>query len=219
MKEYKDEHRDRARREAEELLVRARKEVENIVKNIRETSADKEAVRSGHEKLRSLMAETEQPPAPPPAPKAGTVAIGDTVSLNANGEPSGRVVKLEGKNKRAVIEIAGKRLTVGVDRLYRIEVEDEEQKRVDVRVSVAPMESTTIDVRGETREMALERVDAFVDSAVLNGVQEIKVIHGIGTRVLLDAIRNNLRADTRVKSVRMAGGFDGGDGASVVVLK
>ena len=86
-------------------------------------------------------------------------------------------------------------------------------------ISVEPMESTTLDVRGTTREIALEQVDAFLDRAVLNGVQEIKIIHGIGEGVLIAAVREALKRDPRVRHMRPGGPSEGGAGVSFATLK
>ena len=139
--------------------------------------------------------------------------------MSEHGDPSGAVQSVTGKS--AVVEIGGKRITVGIDRLYKIQrsTEPVPEQRGDVNVSFEPMESTTLDVRGETRDSALERVDLFLDRAVLNGVQEVKVIHGIGGGVLIESIRQNLKTDPRVRSLRPGQAIEGGAGVSFVTLK
>jgi len=124
------------------------------------------------------------------------------------------------KGGKAVVEIGGKRFNIAVERLYKIVGgEDEVAHRVDVNVTVEPMESTTLDLRGLTREEALEQLDAFLDRAVLNSLREVKIIHGVGEGVLILAVRESLKADPRVRSLRPGGPADGGMGVSYAVLK
>jgi DNA mismatch repair protein MutS2 len=75
-----------------------------------------------------------------------------------------------------------------------------------------------LDVRGSRRDEALEAVNRFVDRAVLSGVQEITIIHGVGEGILAGSIRELLTSDHRVASVRPGGLGEGGHGVSVVTL-
>ena len=73
-------------------------------------------------------------------------------------------------------------------------------------------------MRGSRREEALEAVNRFVDRAVLSGVREITIIHGVGEGILAGSIRELLASDRRVASVRPGGLGEGGHGVSVVGL-
>jgi DNA mismatch repair protein MutS2 len=78
---------------------------------------------------------------------------------------------------------------------------------------------STIDVRGERAEDALTKVMAFTDDAIMLGIPEIKIIHGRGTGILKQMIRDYLRSQREVASVADEQIERGGDGATVVVLK
>jgi DNA mismatch repair protein MutS2 len=85
-------------------------------------------------------------------------------------------------------------------------------------VSVEPLATTQLDVRGKDREEALAAVDRFVDSAVMNAIREITVIHGVGERVLQKAIRSQLGEDPRIGSVRSGDAAEGGPGVTIARL-
>ena len=89
---------------------------------------------------------------------------------------------------------------------------------VHTPIGVEPLHTTTVDVRGHDREEALEEVDRFLDRAVLSGVQEVTIIHGIGEGILLQAIQERLRNDSRVRSYRQGLPGEGGLGVTVVGL-
>ena len=84
---------------------------------------------------------------------------------------------------------------------------------------VPALYSTTIDLRGRERQEAIDEVDQFLDRAVLGGVQEIKIIHGVGEGILLKAIREMLSGDPRVAEWRGGGQGEGGIGVTFARLK
>ena len=75
-----------------------------------------------------------------------------------------------------------------------------------------------INVIGMTVEEGLERVDKFLDDAVLAGSPEVRVIHGHGTGRLRTAIRERLSHHPQVESHRPGGPSEGGNGATVATL-
>ncbi len=75
-----------------------------------------------------------------------------------------------------------------------------------------------LDVRGETVDEAMARVDRYLDDAVLAGLQKVTIIHGKGTGALRDGIRRRLSSHRLVSSIAPGGHHDGGDGATIVDL-
>jgi DNA mismatch repair protein MutS2 len=219
IREHKRDHKARAKKEAEDILLRARKEIEAIVKEIRESNAARATVRDAHDRLGKLLdtARQTEESRRDTVERVREVSLGDRVSLNPSGEPSGRVVGV--KRDDVTVEIKGKKINVKKSNLYSTRGDADETESVGVDVSVEPLRSTTIDVRGKDREEALADVDLFLDRAVLNGVGEVTIIHGVGEEILLGAIRSHLREDSRVQSVRAGGLGEGGRGVSVVQLR
>ncbi|MDH3216256.1 MAG: Smr/MutS family protein [Candidatus Krumholzibacteria bacterium] len=214
LREHKALHQKRARQETEEMLFRARKEIEAIVKDIRESAAAKSSIRSGHARLQKLLDEVRPRE---PLHRAGDVTVGERVSLSPSGDPAGRVIAV--KKDLVTVDIKGKKLNVKKASLFRVEEETSDaETQVDVNVHVEPLRVTTIDVRGKDREEALSEVDLFVDRAVLNGVHEVTIIHGVGEEILLGAIQAQLQDDSRVKSFRTGRTGEGGRGVSIVEL-
>ncbi len=76
-----------------------------------------------------------------------------------------------------------------------------------------------INVMGMNVEEALMEVNNFIDHAVLDNLEEIKVIHGTGTGKLRSAIQNELRKDRRVKSFRNGVYGEGELGVTFITLK
>jgi DNA mismatch repair protein MutS2 len=215
MVEFKDTYREKIKQEIEELLIRTRREIEGLVKRIRETEAEKSVVREAHESIKRNLEKVRQRPKPK---RSGRVAPGDIVSLSPSGQPRGRVIDVD--KDTVTVEINGKKLSIRKWNLYKIEEDVEERPAVEIPIGVTaePLHGTSIDVRGNDREEALGAVDQFLDRAVLSGIREIKIIHGVGEGILLHAIRDLLKHDPRVVSWRQGLQGEGGVGVTIVRL-
>lgn len=76
-----------------------------------------------------------------------------------------------------------------------------------------------IDLRGMTVEEALIAVDRFIDEAYLNNLSQVHIIHGKGTGALRKAIKEKLSGSKYVKQSHFAPANEGGDGATIAILK
>lgn len=76
-----------------------------------------------------------------------------------------------------------------------------------------------VDVRGQTAQEAIMSVDSAIDTAVLNRIERLTVIHGKGTGVLRREIQNFLKHHKAVKSFRLGTFGEGEAGVTVVELK
>ncbi|MBR4868421.1 MAG: Smr/MutS family protein, partial [Clostridia bacterium] len=79
--------------------------------------------------------------------------------------------------------------------------------------------STELDLRGKASDEGLFEVDQFIDQAVLTGVETVTIIHGKGTGVLRQAVRQHLKTHRSVASFRRGQYGEGEDGVTVVTLK
>ena len=78
--------------------------------------------------------------------------------------------------------------------------------------------SSELDVRGMRGDEAIESVAAFIDTAVLSGYSNLRILHGTGNGILQQLIRNYLRKIDAVKSYREEDIQLGGAGITVVEL-
>ena len=72
---------------------------------------------------------------------------------------------------------------------------------------------------GKTSLEAVQELIYFIDQAVINGMEEIKVIHGVGEGVLLKAIREYLKKDKNVLEFRRGKYGEGENGVTIIKLK
>lgn len=95
-----------------------------------------------------------------------------------------------------------------IDKLHNI-------RMASVKASPVSLE---LDIRGLNVEEALERVDKYLDEAVLAGLHEVTLIHGKGTGTLRKAVTEHLRHHSQVESFRPGKYGEGEDGVTVVKL-
>jgi DNA mismatch repair protein MutS2 len=215
----KKEASKRAMRETEEMLLEARREIEGLVRHIRTRGADKDAIRESKQRIDDMLTDVRskaQALDPQSSPLA-SVSPGDRVSLSPTGRPFGIVVEVDRKD--VTVELGGKKIRARIGKLYPAAVDKGADAPASVGVQFEPLGATEVSVRGMDRESALEEVSRFIDRAVLTGLSEVKIIHGLGTGVLAKAVREALSRDSRVTSHRAGDPMEGGTGVTFARLK
>lgn len=141
----------------------------------------------------------------------------------------GEVVSVEGS--RAVLNVGGKKMTVDARDLVPLggaaasrAADGQRARRSTASHPTAPRndavpEFAELNLIGQRVDEALEESDKFLDRALLEGKQAVRIIHGFGTGALRKAVRDYLRKHPAVKSFRPGNENEGGDGATVAVLE
>jgi DNA mismatch repair protein MutS2 len=78
--------------------------------------------------------------------------------------------------------------------------------------------NTEVDLRGLTVEEALDKMDKYLDDAILAGAPMVRIIHGKGTGALRKAVTDMLKSHRHVTSYRLGGLGEGGDGVTIAKL-
>ena len=79
--------------------------------------------------------------------------------------------------------------------------------------------SNELNLIGKTTDEAVDLTDKFLDAAFLNGLNEVRIIHGHGTGALRKAITAFLADHPHVARFASAPQDKGGSGATQVELK
>lgn len=247
-----------AREEARALVAEANKQIENTIRVIRESQAEKEMTRFARRELdefrereveeRAVTPEEqaridremekverrqqqrrerkarqgEVPREPAAEPETLEVKVGGKVRIKGQ-EGAGEVTEIKGK--KATVAFGQLLTTVALDRLeaisnseYKRQVRPERARTV-VSVDIASRRlnfKDNIDVRGMRAAEALERVEDFIDDALMVGVAEVSILHGKGTGALKEEIRRYLRSVSEVASATDDHADRGGAGITVV---
>ncbi len=135
-------------------------------------------------------------------------------------ETKGRIADFNAKKGEAEVICGNLKMHLKLKDLLVIGVEEHTQKQIKVVKSLprsAPV--LEINVLGLTVPEAIYEVDNFIDKALTDNLEEIKVIHGVGTGKLKKAISEHLRRHSRVESYRLGKYGEGETGVTFIKLK
>ncbi|MFN0034090.1 MAG: endonuclease MutS2 [Saprospiraceae bacterium] len=144
------------------------------------------------------------------------IAVGDFVRLRAGGA-TGQVEEVKGQ--KATIQMGGLRITAALrDILPAAEplAQPSSVSAADIQ-RVASFDAK-VDIRGMAKDEALQVLEKFVDNALLTSANTIQILHGKGTGVLRNVVKQKLReyGGNIARSYHPEDG--GGDGVTMVDL-
>ena len=225
----------RARREARAMLLEARREVEVAITRLQDRERDglssREAARRARRTVEDAARALEDPgpavggtpePGEEPAPDELEMVAGAPVRMRDTGA-EGTVMAVEGD--RVVVLVGGVRMRVPRDRLGR-GAGRRGAARADAAVPRAsrwsrdlPDPATEVDLRGLRADDAEKSLCRALDEAVMAGLRELRVIHGLGTGALRKRVSEVLGRDARVEGSRSGRPGEGGHGVTVAGIR
>lgn len=145
---------------------------------------------------------------------------GDNVYSEKLGTEVTIVRVLQAKNQVEVSMGMVKTILPAEDIYIVIKIGEKKKKPVMINRKVSSdLPQAEINILGQTVLEGVENVAAFIDKAVLGGLEEIKIIHGVGTGKLKAGIWDYLRTDKRIKEFRSGRYGEGEKGVTVITLK
>ncbi len=226
-------------RELEQWAGEARSRLENLVREIREGELTREktqavkgfiaeigddltqqrdaaatSTRSVTERHRPAAEAADRGPAPGDAP----VSEGKAVRVRSSGKEG--VVQRKGKGTAWIVQIGPVRLPVEEHDLVSIR-----PRKEDPSVSYARSSGGTeapaieLDLRGYRLDDALATVERQIDRALLSGLRDFGIVHGMGEGVLQQGVRELLREHPHVAGFEFARPEEGGFGKTDVHLR
>ncbi len=220
------------REELERLRDDVTRQLAAEIKNLRDMDRTTRASVNANEIIRTVTKPVEKAVEFIPAEQRD-VHVGDKAE-HRTFKVSGQIVSIDGK--RAVLNVNGRKMTVETrdlvpvgDRAERTRAEGRGAGNSGHRAGAAslpgprpsdlgPVISAELNLIGQRVDDALEESDKFLDRALLEGKDAVRIIHGFGTGTLRKAIREHLRRHPAVKSWRPGAENEGGDGATIAVL-
>jgi DNA mismatch repair protein MutS2 len=227
-----------ARRAADDMLARAEREVAEIRRELSRqrnlAGSRRQGGAAAADPLAELSARAEQArkeaspggiggiEAEPEATDAPQARVGLWARSRTLGSV-GRIVEISGRTGRVTLETDGPRVVVPAD---DVEVVPEpiagptprDTEADELRRRAASRISPRLDLRGERVEAALERLEEYLDEALLAGLDEAVILHGSGTGALRRAVRELLAGHPRVRDTRPGRREEGGDQATVALF-
>lgn len=210
-----------------ERTKQARQELQSFKDSVSDAQEedDKLARKMAKLKERTERKKQKQKASVQPVFNRDVIEVGDAVRLK--GQTSvGTVMELQ--EKQATVAFGMIKSTVKLDRLEKV---SKNQIKKEIQKSTFVSEQTSdqmhekrlhfkqeIDVRGMRGEEALQTVTYFIDDAIQVGAQQVRILHGTGTGILRQFIREYLRSVPGVRSFHDEHVQFGGAGITVVEL-
>lgn len=210
-----------------ERTKQARQELQSFKDSVSDAQEedDKLARKMAKLKERAERKKQKQKISAQPVFNRDVIEVGDAVRLK--GQTSvGTVIELQ--EKQATVAFGMIKSTVKLDRLEKV---SKNQIKKEIQKSTFVSEQTSdqmhekrlhfkqeIDVRGMRGEEALQTVTYFIDDAIQVGAQQVRILHGTGTGILRQLIREYLRSVPGVRSFHDEHVQFGGAGITVVEL-
>ncbi len=219
LKKETDKEKEKALSETAAFLDTIRRDIERLVAEIRKSQASKESLKEFHNKMKMAQEEVKlRLDKMRKEPSLTELKAGDHVhvlSFNKDGE----IEQLLG-NDKAKVRIGNIVTTVELRNLSQsqaapVKSYGRAKPAARIETSVTP----EIHLRGMTVEEALEKLDKYLDQAVVAGLGRIYVIHGKGTGTLRRILSDFLMKHPEVDSTRLGDWNEGGAGVTVVKLK
>jgi len=219
-------------REAKERLA---EQADDLQRQIRDTASElkktksqesieeaKKALASVREQLKSekwkvepvRSDETEE------TVEAGKIAVGDRVWLR-DMELWGNVLSLPDSEGQFEVQVGQTRLRLNMDNVEKVMPPSGKELPLAqaVKKDLSPKpRSYELDLRGKRAEEVGPELDGYLNDVSVANFSQVRIIHGFGTGVVRQIVRDILASHPLVKSFRPGGKGEGGDGVTVVEL-
>ncbi len=237
-----------AKEEASRILAEANAKIENTIREIKEAQAEKEQTKQARRALEEFkasalnekeeegridkkMAKLKQrkerkKPKTETVTTTDVIAVGDNVRLKGQ-TAVGTVMELQGKQALVAFGMIKSMVKIEqIEKVSRSMMKKEIRKTTFVGSDTAEQMrekklnfKQEIDVRGMRGDEALQAVTYFVDDAIQVGASRIRILHGTGSGILRQLIRDYLHSVPGVKSYHDEHVQLGGAGITVVELE
>lgn len=203
---YKISREEKQKREIyENLIAKLQQEINSLLKEKNIPQTHKKLSRIKKES-QNIFSDTKQ------TKKTEPFYIGNTVRFN---NITGKITDIRGN--RALIEIDGKGIEVALSSLQKERAKKEEKK---IAVNAVKNDGHfEINLIGKRRDDAEIELIKFLDSSIASSIKTIRIIHGVGSGILKEMVKEVLKNHPYVKSFCPAHPNEGGAGATIAELK
>ena len=201
--------------EAKHMLRQVRDEGREIVASLRAArpGARQRLAQFLHQRGREVANKEQTARASETAPPETPLEIGDVVELR-DSKIRGELITLQGS--RARIRSGGMTFEVPAEQVRKSH--EKREQTLQVRIDSGPAAMPELNLLGLRVHEALPRLEEFLDRAVLNHQNSVRIVHGMGTGALRRAVREFLADSPYCASYNEASRAEGGGGATIVEL-
>ncbi|KXZ39345.1 DNA mismatch repair protein MutS2 [Alkalithermobacter thermoalcaliphilus JW-YL-7 = DSM 7308] len=230
--ENKEKMIQEAKKESQKIILSAKEEVNNIIKQMkklqeqeynRDTNKEIENIKAKlSQSLKGVQTSVKDMIVPKVSKKElKDIKIGDEVKVVTLNQ-QGTILSIDNNKKEALVQIGIMKMNLPFTSLEKIDTKKNELLKTGTGKILKSKSSnikTQIDLRGKNLDEAMECVDKYLDDSYLAGLDKVTIIHGIGTGVLKNGIKQMLKKHKHVKDFRDGVYGEGGAGVTIVQLK
>jgi len=220
----KKEILENAQIKALKIIEDANAKVENTIRKIREEGASKlktKHIRKNLEKSKAnLKTEISSSEKLPQDIKDRVFKVGDQVRIKGS-ESTASIVEIR-KDKALVVAGIIKSTVKFSDLELASEPKMKEKTKANVKNVLLTKErdfEMEKDIRGMRMHEALKAIDDWIDTALMLGIGQLRLIHGKGDGILKQAIRDHLKNQNYIKRIQYEHIELGGEGVSLIELQ
>ena len=234
----KDKIIRRANEEAREILEKAKKVADESIRKYNKWMNDPDALRAMEAergKLRDAMNEVDEGldatglgskknrSKSKSSKSPEELEVGDIVMVHSMGVQG--TVSSEPVKGKCYVQIGILRSEVDIEDLEFLEAQTKQAKKQatitkagNLKLRKAMSVHTEINLIGKTVAEALPELEKYLDDAAIAGLSQVRIIHGMGTGALRNAVHEELRRNPHVSTYRLGEQGEGGYGATVAML-
>lgn len=211
---------NKAKSEAEYYLSDVNKRVERAIKNIKESNAQKEIIKqekSNIEKLKKRIPKVEVKKHTVIKKEDYEFKVGDFAQL-VDTATSGEILEIDKLKNKAVIAAGSIKLQVKLSKLLPAKKQNTTETRSMGIQFTSSLPSSRLDIRGLRPEDAEYEIVKFLDDAYSSDIKSVEILHGKGTGVLKQLVKEILEQNDYIKNYHYAKVEMGGEGVTIVEL-
>jgi len=207
----------KAKTEADKFLDDVNRKVEKVIKDIKESSAEKNAIKEAKKTITELKNETQKDLTEVQQETISTTEFkeGDFVKIR-NSNATGKILNIDYEKMRATVLSGTIKMLVKIPDLIPAKEIDEKDSRQLHDFIKTPQVNYRLDIRGKRADEAEYDIIKFVDDAYQAGLDRAEILHGKGTGALKKLVRDILSSHRGVKNFYFAPLEQGGDGITII---
>lgn len=208
---------EKGRQEARDTVSAARRDLNQLLLQFRQERRQETAVklRERAEELEAVFAPFDQQ-----SPAADSLKPGSVVHVRSLGRDA-TIVSVDSTRQKARVSAGSIELEVPLQGLAAattaVGYKGKQTSGIKLRLQTEDA-ANELKLIGQRVDEALSNLEGFIDQAVLSGLREVRIIHGIGTGTLQRAVREFLGRHPQIATFRPGEPHEGRDGATIAEL-
>lgn len=217
----------KAREEANGILKKAKAEADEIIRELRglKTQSEKDAnkrIEEMRKKLKDSISDTNsnlklREVEASEIPK--NLKVGEPVYI-INLDQKGEVASVPDNKGELSVRVGIMKMKVNIKQVRRTKKEKKQgfssSRSFSSRSATI---STSIDLRGSNYEDARYELDRYLDDVAMSGLEQVTIIHGVGTGALKSKLKGYFSKHPHISSFREGEYGEGGGGVTIIKVK